>query len=78
VGPDWRCRAAVRLRNTPTPTQTWHNLKVRITGKKVEGFLNGKLTLEHKWTAPVSGKVGLWSKADSYVLSDDYTVTPAN
>jgi hypothetical protein len=27
--------------------------------------------------APVVGRVGLWSKADSYVYFDDYTVTPA-
>jgi len=66
------------IRNTPTPTRTWHDLKIRITGKKVEEYVNGKLTLEHEWTAPISGKIGLWSKADSYVFFDDYTVTPAN
>src|SRR5436309_2400507 len=66
------------IRNTPTPTRTWHDLKVRIAGKKVEGYLNGKLTLEHEWTAPISGRIGLWSKADSHVYFDDYTVTPAN
>jgi hypothetical protein len=66
------------IRNTPTPTRTWHDLKVRITGKKVEGFLNGKLTLEHEWTSPIGGKIGLWSKADSYVFFDDYTVTLPN
>jgi hypothetical protein len=66
------------IRNTPTPTRTWHELKVRTAGKKIEGYLNGKLTLEHEWTAPISGKIGLWSKADSYVFFDDYTVTPAN
>jgi hypothetical protein len=66
------------IRNTPTPTRTWHELKVRIAGKKVEGYLNGKLTLEQEWTAPISGRIGLWSKADSHVYFDDYTVTPAN
>ena len=66
------------IRNTPTPTRTWHDLKVKIAGKKVEGFLDGKLYLEHEWTAPISGRVGLWSKADSYVFFDDYTVTPMN
>jgi len=49
----------------------------QIAGKKVEGYLNGKLTLEHEWTAPISGRIGLWSKADSHVYFDDYTVTPA-
>lgn len=66
------------IRNTPTPTRTWHDLKVRIAGQKVEGYLNGKLTLEHEWSAPVRGRIGLWSKADSYVLFDDYIATPAN
>jgi hypothetical protein len=66
------------IRNTPTPTRTWHDLKVRIAGNKVEGYLNGKLTLEEVWTAPISGRIGLWSKADSHVYFDDYTVTPAH
>src|SRR5882724_2153158 len=71
-------RSSVKwIRNTPTPTRTWHDLKVRIAGKKVEGYLNGKLTLDHEWTAPISGRIGLWSKADSHVYFDDYTVTPA-
>src|SRR5919109_27078 len=29
------------IRNTPTPTRTWHDLRVKIDGKKVEGYLNG-------------------------------------
>ena len=70
-------RSSVKwIRNTPTPTRTWHDLKVRIAGNKVEGYLNGKLYLEHDLSAPVSGRIGLWSKADSYVYFDDYTVTP--
>ncbi len=66
------------IRNTPTPTRTWHDLKVQISDKNVKGYLNGKLTLEHDWTAPISGRIGLWSKADSYVYFDNYTVTRAN
>ena len=66
------------IRNTPTPTRTWHDLKVRIAGTKVEGFLNGKLYLEHTLPEPVAGRIGLWSKADSHVYFDDFTVTPAD
>ena len=66
------------IRNTPTPTRTWHDLKVRITGTKIEGYLNSKLHLEHEWTAPIIGRIGLWSKADSHVYFDDYTVSAAN
>ena len=72
-------RSSVKwIRNTPTATRQWHDLKVRIAGAKVEGYLNGKLQLEHVLPEPVSGRVGLWSKADSHVYFDDFTVTPAD
>jgi hypothetical protein len=72
-------RSSVKwIRNTPTATRQWHDLKVRIAGAKVEGYLNGKLQLEHVLLEPVSGRVGLWSKADSHVYFDDFTVTPAD
>src|SRR5215467_5488420 len=66
------------VRNTPTASRQWHDLKVRISGNKVEGYLDGKLYLQHTLPAPVSGRIGLWSKADSHVYFDDFTVTPAN
>jgi hypothetical protein len=72
-------RSSVKwIRNTPTPTRQWHDLKVRIAGTKVEGYLDGKLYLEHVLPQPVTGRIGLWSKADSHMYFDDYTVTPAD
>jgi hypothetical protein len=72
-------RASVKwIRNTPTATHQWHDLKVRITGTEVEGYLDGKLYLKHVLPEPVAGKVGLWSKADSHMYFDNYTVTPAD
>jgi hypothetical protein len=72
-------RSSVKwIRDTPTATRQWHDLKVRVAGTKVEAYLNGKRYLEHVLPAPVSGRVGLWSKADSHVYFDDYTVTPAD
>ena len=72
-------RSSVKwIRDTPTPSRQWHELKVRIDGNKVEGWLDGKRYLEHTLPEPVSGRVGLWSKADSHVYFDDYTVTPSN
>src|SRR5438874_1748524 len=72
-------RSSVKwIRNTPTPSRQWHDLKVRISGTKVEAFLDGKPYLEHLLPERVSGRVGLWSKADSHVYFDDYTVTPAD
>ena len=72
-------RSSVKwVRNTPTPTRQWHDLKVRINGSKIVGSLDGKPYLEHTWSEPVSGRIGLWSKADSHVYFDDYTVMPAD
>jgi hypothetical protein len=62
------------VRNTPTATRQWHDLKVRIAGNKVEGYLDGKLYLQHTLSEPVSGKIGLWSKADSYMHFDEFAV----
>src|SRR3982075_1460960 len=72
-------RSSVKwVRDVPTPTKTWHDLKVVIKGNAVEAYLDGKRYLEHTLPEPVSGRVGLWSKADSHMYFDDYTVTPAD
>jgi hypothetical protein len=71
-------RSSVKwVRNTPTATRQWHDLKLIVRGKSVEAYLDGKPTLTHELATPVSGKVGLWSKADSFVYFDDYTVNAA-
>lgn len=68
-------RSSVKwVRNTPTATKHWHELKIRINGTKLEGYLDGKLYLEDTLGQPVSGRIGLWSKADSYMHFTDYTV----
>src|ERR1700694_4192985 len=66
------------VRNAPAASKQWHDLKVRISGNKVEGYLDGKRYLEYTLAANVSGRVGLWSKADSYMHFSDYTVSPAD
>jgi hypothetical protein len=71
-------RSSVKwIRNTPTPSRQWHDLKLQVQGANVKGYLDGKLYLEHTLPAPVSGKVGVWSKADSVVYFDQYRVTKA-
>jgi ABC-2 type transport system permease protein len=65
------------VRNTPTSSRQWHDLKVRISGNKVEGYLDGKLYLQHTLPEPVSGKIGLWSKADSYMHFDEFAAMPS-
>ncbi len=75
----WRVKHGRRssvswVRNVPTPSKKWHDLQVRIDGNLVKGYVNGKQYLAYKLPFPVNGKVGLWTKADSVVYFDDFTV----
>jgi hypothetical protein len=70
-------RSSVKwIRNTPTPSHEWHDLRLQIAGTKLQAFLDGKPYLEYVLPEPVSGRVGLWSKADSYVYFSDFAVHP--
>lgn len=62
------------VRNTPTPTKTWHSLVVTLRGKHLEVALDGKNYFQKELAEVPRGKVGLWSKADSQVLFDDFVV----
>ena len=77
----WRYRQGRRssvswVRNVDTPSRKWHTLKLTVDGALVKGSVNGKHLLSKKLPAPVSGKVGVWTKADSVVYFDDYHVIP--
>lgn len=64
-------RSSVKwVRNTPTPSGQWHDLKLIVRGRNLEGYLDGKRVLEHTLNQPVSGRVGIWTKADSVCLFD--------
>src|SRR5213592_4337709 len=62
------------VRNVPTTSKQWHDLKVRVSSNKVKGYLDGKLYLAFTLKTPVSGRVGQWSKEDSYKHFSEYTV----
>ncbi|MHB1376478.1 MAG: LamG domain-containing protein [Candidatus Humimicrobiaceae bacterium] len=64
----------VWVRNVPTSKGEWHNLKVVVNGKSIQGYLDDKLYLESQLPSTVSGKVGIWSKSDSVVYFNDFSV----
>jgi hypothetical protein len=64
------------VRNVPTPSRTWHTLGVEIRGTKLTVTLDDQKRLERTLDAAPTGRLGLWSKADSQILFDDFTVTP--
>ena len=56
------------------PLNTWHELKVDVRGTKVIATVNDKLRLEHTLPAPVSGRVGFWTKRDSISAFKGFSV----
>lgn len=66
------------VRGTPTATRTWHTFAVHLQGKSLTVQLDGKEYLRRELEAPHSGRCGLWSKADSQVLFDDFRISHGN
>jgi hypothetical protein len=52
----------------------WHTVRVVAVGDRVQAWLNGKLHLDHRDSRFTSGRVGLWTKADSITAFDDLTI----
>jgi hypothetical protein len=78
----WKFEKGVRssvewVKETPTSSREWHELKLVVDGPKIEGYIDGKHLLTHTLKSNVSGRVGIWSKADSVVYFDDYIVRSA-
>jgi hypothetical protein len=49
----------------------WHTIRVVAKGSKIQGWLDGKLQIDHEDKTFVEGYVGLWTKADSVTEFDD-------
>lgn len=64
------------VRGVQTNTRTWHTLKVFLQGTSMRVELDGKEELKRDVERAPEGRCGLWSKADSQVLFDDFSVAP--
>ena len=59
------------------PTNAWSILKVTARGNKFQIYVNHRRILQAQDAAlPNSGKVGLWTAADSVTYFDDFRVYP--
>lgn len=52
----------------------WHTLRVVAVGDHIQAWLDGTLHLDHRDSRFRSGRVGLWTKADSITAFDDVVV----
>jgi len=52
----------------------WHTLRVVAEGDRMRGWLNDQPLLDHKDARYRSGKIGLWTKADSVTAFDSLRI----
>ena len=52
----------------------WHTVRLVAIGDRMQAWLDGTLSLDHRDSRFKSGRVGLWTKADSITAFDDFTI----
>jgi hypothetical protein len=56
----------------------WHKLRVRAEGDRIQGWLNEQTLLDRRDGRYKSGRIGLWTKADSVTAFDDLIAVALN
>ncbi len=67
-------RSTLKTGSVEVLSGQWQELRVEVVGSRIQGFLNGQLVVETSDDTFTSGKVGLWTKADSVTCFDDVEV----
>ena len=67
-------RNTLKYVDAPVPGKAWHTLRVEFSGKRIRVIYDGKATIEMD-DAHIAGAgaVGVWTKADSVTLFDDFS-----
>jgi pyruvate,water dikinase len=60
--------------DTPISADQWHRLRVVTEGRRVLAFLEDRLLMEYAADRDLDGYVGLWTKADSVTLFNDFAL----
>jgi hypothetical protein len=55
----------------------WHTVRIVAVGDHMQAWLNGTRHLDHRDSRFRSGRLGLWTKADSITAFDDLTIRGA-
>ena len=66
-------RNTLKYVDAPVPRNTWHTLRVEFSATKIRVVLDGKAYIElDDGHISGPGAVGVWTKADSVTLFDDF------
>src|SRR5206468_297556 len=67
-------RITIKYVDAPVPPKVWHTLRVEFSAERISVALNGKTYIDLKDThIKGAGAVGLWTKADSETVFDDFS-----
>jgi hypothetical protein len=70
-------RNTIKYVDAPVPTNTWHALRVEFSGIAIKVSLNGKTYIDvQDKRISGTGAVGMWTKADSVTVFDDFAFGP--
>ncbi len=68
-------RSGIKEAGAKVVSSQWQELRVEVTGNRLQGFLNGQLVNAATDDSYKAGKVGLWTKADSVTCFDNVEVS---
>lgn len=67
-------RKTLKYVDAPVPRNVWHTLRVEFAGQSIKVILDGKAYIDYKDSHIAgSGSVGVWTKADSVTVFDDFS-----
>ena len=67
-------RRTIKYVDAPVPGNAWHTLRVEFNGTRIRVLLDGKAYIELEDSHIAGpGAVGVWTKADSVTVFDDFT-----
>jgi hypothetical protein len=64
-------RSGLREGRAQVASGQWQELRLEVQGSQFRGFLNGQLVVEASDGSYASGRIGVWTKADSVTCFDD-------
>ena len=72
-------RKTIKYKDAPVAPNVWHTLRVTFKGTAIEVALDGKVYIDAQDTnISDPGKMGVWTKADSVTVFDDFIYTSAD
>ena len=67
-------RKTIEYKDAPVASNVWHTLRVNFKGTAIQVALDGKTYIDvHDSHLAGPGKLGVWTKADSVTLFDDFS-----